>query len=92
MPNFLDRNFEIEEPEAVFCTDITYLNYGNGRRAYLSLIQDLATKEIIHFKLNSNLTLGLATEGIRDLYFGIRSRGPQWGLKAITPTESRGYF
>lgn len=74
-PNFLDRNFEVKGPETVFCTDITYLDYGKGNRAYLSIVQDVATNEIVHYKLNQNMTLGLAIEGIRDLYFKLQSKG-----------------
>lgn len=29
--NILDRKFDVKEPEKVFGTDITYLNYGNHR-------------------------------------------------------------
>lgn len=73
-PNYLDRNFEVEVPETVFCTDITYLDYGKDNRAYLSIVQDVATNEIVHYKLSNNMSLGLAVDGIRDLYFGIKSK------------------
>lgn len=74
-PNLLDRNFDVDIPETVFCTDITYLDYGKGHRAYLSIVQDVATNEIVHYKLGNNMSLGLAVDGIRDLYFKIKSKG-----------------
>jgi len=75
VPNYLDRNFDVEEPGTVFCTDITNLDYGNGQRAYLSVVQDVATNEIVHYKLNTNMSLGLAVDGIRNLYFNLKSKG-----------------
>lgn len=75
VPNYLDRNFDIREAETVFCTDITYLDYNRGKRAYLSVVQDIATKEIVHFNLSQKMTLNLAVDGIKDLYFKIQSKG-----------------
>lgn len=33
-PNLLKRQFDQGEPEMVLLTDITYMHYGNGQRAY----------------------------------------------------------
>lgn len=38
LPNLLNRNFKQNIPEKVLLTDITYLFYGNGKKAYLSTI------------------------------------------------------
>jgi putative transposase len=54
--NLLDRNFNQTAPYTVFCTDITYLPY-NGRMAYLSVIKDIATGEIVGWNLSNNLTM-----------------------------------
>lgn len=40
VPNRLNRNFKQNKPFKVLLTDITYLKYGNGKRAYLSAIKD----------------------------------------------------
>ncbi|MHA2890489.1 IS3 family transposase [Bacillus cereus] len=34
-PNLLKRQFNQEEPEKIMLTDITYLFYGQGKKAYL---------------------------------------------------------
>lgn len=39
--NILNRKFIAEKPNQKWCTDITELKYGNGRKAYLSAIIDL---------------------------------------------------
>ena len=40
LPNLLNRNFKQGIPGKVLITDITYLIYGKGNRAYLSTIKD----------------------------------------------------
>jgi hypothetical protein len=37
LPNLLNRNFKQGIPGKVLLTDITYIFYGNGRKAYLSI-------------------------------------------------------
>lgn len=44
-PNLLNREFNQEEPGKVLLTDITYLYYGKGQKAYLSCVKDGATRE-----------------------------------------------
>ncbi|MGG3866155.1 IS3 family transposase, partial [Brevibacillus laterosporus] len=43
-PNLLQRQFDQGEPEKVLLTDITYMYYGNGQCAYLSVVKDRANK------------------------------------------------
>lgn len=38
LPNILERNFKQEIPGKVLLTDITYMFYDNGKKAYLSTI------------------------------------------------------
>ncbi len=40
VPNLLNREFKQNIPGKVLLTDITYLSYGNSKRAYLSTIKD----------------------------------------------------
>ncbi|MEJ8546517.1 IS3 family transposase [Brevibacillus borstelensis] len=47
-PNLLNRQFDQGEPEKVLLTDITYMHYGNGQCAYLSVVKDGSTKQIGH--------------------------------------------
>lgn len=51
-PNLLDRKFKREKPDEVYVTDITELPYAGGKKAYLAVFKDLATKEIISSELS----------------------------------------
>jgi len=65
--NLLNRQFEQTIPGRVLCTDITYLYYGYGRKAYLSVIKDVATKEIVSWQLSNNLTMKFVLDSIDAL-------------------------
>ncbi|BDU50469.1 IS3 family transposase [Haliovirga abyssi] len=67
IPNKLNREFKQEIPGKILLTDITYLSYGNGQRAYLSTIKDSSTGEIPAYVLSKNIKLEIATETIRTL-------------------------
>jgi len=66
-PNLLKRRFDQGEPEMVLLTDITYMHYGNGQRAYLSCVKDGATKEILAHYLSSSLELSLVQRTLKRL-------------------------
>ena len=65
-PNRLKQNFNIRTPDRVYSTDITYLNYSSGERAYLSAVKDLGTKEIVHHWVSRYIDLNLVTQGLSD--------------------------
>lgn len=65
--NTLERKFKQEIPRKVLLTDITYLHYGSGKRAYLSAIKDGSTNEILSYEVSSSLGLELATNTIQKL-------------------------
>lgn len=67
VPNTLKRNFKQEIPGKVLLTDITYLKYSNGKTAYLSVIKDGSTNEILAHHLSDSLKLKIATETIWKL-------------------------
>ena len=50
-PNLLKRNFNAERINQKWSTDITYIIH-NGKRAYLSSIMDLYTRDIISYKIS----------------------------------------
>lgn len=66
-PNLLNRQFLVATARKVLCTDITYLYFALGRIAYLSVIKDLATGEILAWKLSLNLELEFVIETVRQL-------------------------
>ena len=49
VPNLLNRQFKQGIPRKVLLTDITYLSFGKGLRAYLSAVKDSSTGEILAY-------------------------------------------
>lgn len=64
LPNLLNRNFKQQIPKKVLLTDITYLSYNNGKRAYLSTIKDSSTNEILAHKISSSLKIDIVLDTI----------------------------
>ncbi|PFM80690.1 hypothetical protein COJ46_10810 [Bacillus sp. AFS077874] len=49
--NYLNRDFNTDKPNRKWVTDITYLIF-NGKRLYLSIIQDLYINEIVSYQIS----------------------------------------
>lgn len=64
--NKLSREFKQEIPLRVFCTDITYLFY-NRRVAYLSVVKDICSGEIVSWHLSNNLSMSVVLSTIDNL-------------------------
>jgi len=64
--NILNRNFKQNKPRQVGCTDITYIPF-NHRFAYLSVVKDITTKEIIAWNIQSHLQMELVLNTIDNL-------------------------
>ena len=60
VPNLLNRQFKQGIPGKVLLTDITYLHFGKGLRAYLSVIKDGSTGEILAYHLSDRMTLRIS--------------------------------
>lgn len=67
VPNILNREFKQGLVGKVLLTDITYLTYGVGKRAYLSTIKDAMTNEILSYHVSSNLELPIVLETVKKL-------------------------
>ena len=65
-PNLLHRQFDVNVPDTVYSTDISYLIYKGGQRAYLSATKDLATKEIVAFNVSRDLSMQTAFIGLEE--------------------------
>ncbi|WP_303968399.1 IS3 family transposase [Sporosarcina ureae] len=65
--NKLQREFKQGVAGKVLLTDITYLTYGNGRRAYLSTVKDAQTNEILAYEISSSLGLEIALNTLKKL-------------------------
>jgi transposase InsO family protein len=66
-PNLLGRQFTVRTARRVLCTDITYLYFALGRIAYLSVIKDIATGEILAWRLSLNLELEFVIQTVKQL-------------------------
>lgn len=67
LPNLVNRKFDQGKPGKVLLTDITYLYYRNGQKAYLSCIKDGCTKEILAHYLSTNLEMNIVYKTIEIL-------------------------
>lgn len=63
--NILQRKFKWIIPREKLWTDVSYLYY-NGVKAYISILKDMTTGEIISHKVSSNLWLWFVLDTIRD--------------------------
>lgn len=64
--NQLKREFKSLAPFTVFCTDITYLPF-NHRMAYLSVIKDIGSGEIVAWKLSMHIDMELVLGTVERL-------------------------
>ena len=63
----LNREFKQDIPYKVLLTDITYLSYKNGKKAYLSTIKDSSTNEILAHYVSDNLRLDIVLNTLEKL-------------------------
>ena len=64
--NVLQRAFKQDTPYTVYCTDITYLPLGD-RFAYLSVMKDIASGEIVSFKTSLSIDMALVLDTVNAL-------------------------
>ena len=64
--NILNREFLQPIPFSTFCTDITYLFF-NHQLAYLSVVKDIASGEIVAWKLSRHLEMSIVLETIENM-------------------------
>lgn len=66
-PNLVKRNFNVDEANKIWTTDITYLIF-NNKRAYLSTILDLYDRKVVAYKIskfnNNQLVIDTLNEAI----------------------------
>jgi putative transposase len=63
-PNILDRKFDQREPDRVYSTDITQINYGD-KKAYVAAVKDLCTKEIVGKSVSNRIDLRLTNSALK---------------------------
>lgn len=64
--NLLSRAFHQMIPFRILCTDITYLFF-NHRVAYLSVIKDIATGEVVAWHLTMHMEMSLVLKTVEEL-------------------------
>jgi transposase InsO family protein len=65
-PNILDRKFDQKEPYKILGTDISYLPY-HHRFAYLSVVKDMVTGEVLSWELSQHLEMGIVMNTMEKL-------------------------
>jgi putative transposase len=66
--NLLNRYFEIEQPDKVWCSDITYLWTLQGW-LYLAVVLDLYSRKIVGWAMSNRLTASLVKEALSMAYW-----------------------
>ncbi len=66
-PNLLNREFKQEKPGLAFLTDITYIYYGKGQKAYLSCVKDSTTNEIVAHHVSTSLGMDIVYQTLEKL-------------------------
>ena len=62
--NHLKRKFRLHRPREVYLSDVTYLDYGNHKRAYGSAIIDAVTGKLICFEISEHNDLQLVEDSL----------------------------
>ena len=65
--NIVNREFESHGAGKILLTDITYLYYNNGCKAYLSVIKDACTKQVLAYVPSKSLEVDFVLETIKIL-------------------------
>lgn len=75
-PNLLKRNFDVEHPNQVWVSDITYL-WSNQGWSYLAVILDLANREVVGAALKNTMDSSLIVEALN---MAVWNKRPPAGL------------
>lgn len=65
--NLVNREFQKHGPGKILLTDITYLFYNHGNKAYLSVIKDAFTKQVIAYTFSQSLAVDFVLETVKTL-------------------------
>jgi putative transposase len=82
-PNLLNQQFQVDRPNKVWCSDITYLWTLEGW-LYLAVIIDLYSRKVVGWALDSQMKIALVQEALRMAYWR------QKPAKGLTHHSDRG--
>jgi putative transposase len=75
-PNLLNRNFQVDAPNQVWVSDITYIRTMEGW-LYLAIVMDLYSRKIVGWSMSNSLSSSIAVDALQ---MAIRNRQPRKGL------------
>ena len=67
LPNLLERQFAVPEPDRVWCEDITYIWAGN-RWCYLVVVMDPFARKVVGWGLSADANTALLSSALRMAY------------------------
>lgn len=82
--NLVNREFKEHGPRTILLTDITYLFYNNGSKAYLSVIKDAYTKQVLAYTVSQSLAVDFVLGTINML---IRDHGASLNSETILHSD-----
>ena len=65
--NLVNREFQGHGPGRILLTDITYLFYNRGNKAYLSVIKDACTNQVMAYVISESLEVDFVLETVNML-------------------------
>lgn len=87
-PNILDRQFTVYGPRIVLLTDITYIAY-MGDKAYLSVIMDAFTRQVLAHVLSPSLEVDFVLETVQIL---VRDHGISLHAETIIHSDQGAHY
>jgi transposase InsO family protein len=88
-PNRLKQKFKVSRSGKVYSTDITYLPFSNGNKAYLSAVKDLGSKEVVQHTLSKSMDIGLVVNGLSEY---LEKLPEQKRMKLVIHSDQGGHY
>lgn len=82
--NLVNREFTQHGPRKILLTDITYLFYNHGHKAYLSVIKDACTKQVLAYVPSKSLEVDFVLETVNKL---IQNQGTTLDTETILHSD-----
>ena len=76
IPNHLDRQFNVAQPDQVWCGDITYI-WASNRWVYLAVVLDLYTRRVVGWSISDRADASLVVKALEMAY---QQRGRPGGV------------
>ncbi len=87
--NLVNREFREHGPSTILLTDITYIYYKNHKKAYLSVIKDAYTKQVLAYVASKSLEVDFVLETIKNL---IRGHGVSLNSETIIHSDQGSHY